>query len=89
MKKSDLSLHRHLLIDEEEKTFELSGSGSAFTKPWGGKSDIVYGDLRSLQGQQVSVIRTEKVGKNVWRKCIVKNEEVWIHNKHLIRSRQP
>ncbi|WP_326480878.1 teichoic acids export ABC transporter ATP-binding subunit TagH [Virgibacillus halodenitrificans] len=84
MKKSDLSLHLHLVIDEDMKTLKLNGEGSAYTKPWGGKNDLVYGNLGQFKGENISIDRTEKVGNNVWYRGKLQNERIWIHSNSLI-----
>ncbi|WP_369792745.1 SH3-like domain-containing protein [Virgibacillus sp. SK37] len=83
MKKTDLSLHQHLLIDEDKKSFQLKGEGSAYSKPWGGKNDLAYGDLSQFEDEIIVVDRTEKVGQNIWYRGEIKNKEVWLHSSSL------
>lgn len=86
MKKSDLSLHLHLVIDEDIKSFKLNGRGSAYTKPWGGKDDLVFGDLRQFEGESISIDRTEKVGQNVWYRGELKSKKIWLHSNCLVEK---
>ncbi|MYL57155.1 teichoic acids export ABC transporter ATP-binding subunit TagH [Virgibacillus halodenitrificans] len=86
MKKADLSLHLHLVIDEDVKSFNLNGEGSAFTKPWGGKNDLVYGDLLQFKGEAISIDRTEKVGQNVWYRGELKGKKTWMHSNCLVEK---
>lgn len=83
MKATDLSIHQHLQVDFDEKTFYLSGNGKAFDKPWGSKRNCVYDDLSPYKGMEFKVAETNLVGKNDWYRGQIENCNVWIHNSYL------
>lgn len=71
-------------IDYDSKVFELTGTGAAYDRPWGGKKNVVYPELKLLQGERFLVERTDKVGKNIWRYGTLGMNKVWIHYSHLM-----
>ncbi|MFD1172395.1 teichoic acids export ABC transporter ATP-binding subunit TagH [Oceanobacillus picturae] len=84
MKKSDLTIHQHLYINEDQKTFIINGEGQAFNKPWGGKNDVVIGDLKKYNGEKFKVNRTEKVGQNIWVRGNLNNRDIWVPESKLL-----
>ncbi|WP_326181907.1 teichoic acids export ABC transporter ATP-binding subunit TagH [Virgibacillus halodenitrificans] len=84
IKKSDLLLRKHFLIDEDKKRMIISGEGIAYSKPWGGENEIVIGDLQKYKNLYFEIERTEKVGKTVWYRGELEGKKVWIHGKFLI-----
>ncbi|MCJ0929619.1 GW dipeptide domain-containing protein [Virgibacillus halodenitrificans] len=80
---TDMRVHSHVGIDKNDKTFTLTGEGSAYSKAWGGAKDRVY-KLSSFGGQIFKVNLTEKVGNNVWYRGIISGKEVWLHSSYLI-----
>src|SRR5699024_7080953 len=66
MKAEDVATHNHILVDNDFKQFYLKGSGKAYDRPWGGPKDIVFSELKTKKGLCFEVVRTDKVGKNVW-----------------------
>lgn len=88
MKSTDLSLHQHIAIDEDTKTFYITGEGSGFLRPWGGKNDIVYGNLKPYKDKVFYVFRTGKVGKNIWYGGKLEEKEMWIHSNHVTAEKE-
>ncbi|MHA6250853.1 teichoic acids export ABC transporter ATP-binding subunit TagH [Oceanobacillus sp. CAU 1775] len=84
MKSNDLSLHVHLSIEEISKTLSITGNGSAFSRPWGGKKNLVYEDLNEFKDQPFQVMKLEMVGKNVWYNGILNDKEVWLHSSQVL-----
>ncbi len=84
MKSTDLSVHLNLSIDTDPKLFYIKGEGTAYEKPWGGRKNIAITDLKSFKDQEFHVIKTEKIGKNVWYQGILDAKEVWLHSKYVI-----
>ncbi|MFB4475966.1 mannosyl-glycoprotein endo-beta-N-acetylglucosamidase, partial [Oceanobacillus caeni] len=41
----DLSIHTHVGVDKNSKTFYIKGTGSAYSKAWGGSKDLVYKNM--------------------------------------------
>ena len=84
IKDSSLSSHVHLAIDEDPKTLTIKGSGSGYSRPWGGKKNRVYADLSSFENSEFQVNKTDKVGKGLWYRGILNEKQVWINGSNLI-----
>ena len=84
VKESDLDTHAHTVIDHQEKSFNIKGAGSAYSKAWGGKKDFVYEDLSKYRGSEFQVHLTEKVGNDIWYRGSLEGRTVWIHSSLLI-----
>ncbi|MGX9931896.1 GW dipeptide domain-containing protein [Virgibacillus salarius] len=83
VKEKDLSTHSHVGIDTERKNLIIKGTGSAYSKAWGGSKDIVYKDLSVLKGSILKVNKTERVGNNTWYRGDLNGKEVFIHSSYL------
>lgn len=83
MDSTDLAVHLNLSIDEDSKVFFVTGEGVAFNKPWGGRNNLVIGDLEPFKDNEFHVTKTEKVGKNVWYQGDLNNQMVWLHSNHV------
>lgn len=83
MKASVMSSHQHLAIDNDSKTLYLKGSGTGFSRIWGGKENHVYADLKPFENREFHVSSTEKVGRNVWYSGMLNGKYVWIHSNDL------
>lgn len=88
VKASDLTTEAHLAIDKGAKTFYIKGTGSSYSKAWGGKKDWVQEDLTEFQNQQFLVHLTEKVGNDIWYRGTLDGKTVWIHPNHLTTSEE-
>lgn len=86
IKATDVATHQLVQIDQDLKIFELKGTGVAYDRPWGGKQNLIYAELKSLQGKTFYVERTDKVGKNIWYYGTLQDKKVWIHHSHLIEK---
>lgn len=82
--KERLSLHRHVIVDYDQKFFKIKGIGKSFSLPWGGKRDCIIDDLALYKGENFLVSETNLVGNNVWYKGVLQNKEMWIHANHLL-----
>ncbi|SNZ04642.1 bifunctional autolysin [Terribacillus aidingensis] len=82
VKASEMSTHTHDVVNNKQQTFIIKGSGSAFSKPWGGSKDKVY-NLSQYKGQQFQVTGEEKVGGNVWYKGTLAGKTVYIHSAYV------
>ncbi|WP_371817488.1 teichoic acids export ABC transporter ATP-binding subunit TagH [Virgibacillus sp. MSJ-26] len=85
MKASEVSSRLHIMIDNDPKTFVLKGTGFGYTRPWGGKKNFVFPDLKKYKDVEFEAIRTEKTGKHYWYLGKLDGQETWIHYKHLKR----
>ncbi|RST74214.1 mannosyl-glycoprotein endo-beta-N-acetylglucosamidase [Siminovitchia acidinfaciens] len=88
VKASDLSTQSHLVVDKQPKTFFIIGTGSAYSKAWGGRKDYIYSDLAKYKDHAFQVHLTESVGKNVWYRGKLKGKTVWIHSKYVGESKE-
>lgn len=83
MPKENLALHRHVIVDKDEKYFKLNGRGKAFALPWGGQKDCVFNDLTHYEGKEFIVSETNLVGNNAWYKGTIDGKIVWVHENHI------
>ncbi|MCM3124156.1 MULTISPECIES: GW dipeptide domain-containing protein [unclassified Mesobacillus] len=79
----DLVAYGHIGVDKNLKRFVVKGTGKAYTKAWGGSSDIALDNLTSFAGLEFSVDLTESVGTNVWYRGLLNGRKVWIHSSYL------
>ena len=79
----DVISHMHILIDNDEKHFIITGAGAGYNRPWGGKNNLVITDLRAYKGDEFTVKVTEKVGANLWYYGSLNGVYIWIHANHL------
>lgn len=86
MKAKDLSVHRHVIVDHDPKTFLIKGVGKAYDMPWGGKKNCIFDDLSKFKNKEFKIIQTDLVGRNVWYRGYLENKLVWIHQNHLIKD---
>lgn len=82
VKSSEMSTHTYAVVNNNKQTFAISGSGSAYSKPWGGSKDLVY-SLENYKGQQFQVTEEEKVGGNTWYKGTLAGQTVYIHSSYV------
>ncbi|MED3735324.1 MULTISPECIES: SH3-like domain-containing protein [Virgibacillus] len=83
MNANDVNSKCEILIDADEKQFYIKGTGKAFNRPWGGKKNIIYDNLKNFKGDQFLVSKTVKIGKNLWYKGLLGENKVWIHQSYL------
>ena len=82
-KASDLSTHTHQGVDMKTKTYYLKGTGSAYTKAWGGSKDTVHSKLSAFKNQPFKIHLTESVGGNVWYRGELNGKTVWLHSSFV------
>lgn len=83
MSSSDLLTHKHIIVDNDPKSFIFTGKGVGFSHPWGGKKDVVVDDLSNMKGKKFSVTNTNFVGNNIWYKGRIEKNQFWIHESYL------
>ncbi|MBY7144667.1 teichoic acids export ABC transporter ATP-binding subunit TagH [Virgibacillus sp. NKC19-3] len=74
---------KNTVIDQDPKTFYLTGDGMAFNRPWGAKKNCIYKDLSPFRDWQFKVDRTETVGKATWYHGKLDDEQVWVRRKFV------
>lgn len=79
----DLSTHKHIGVDKIKKTLAFKGTGSAYSKAWGGFKDLTFKDLAQYKGQKFNVHLTEKVGNNIWYRGDFKGKRIWLHSSYV------
>ena len=77
-KGGDMTVHPHLVVDKKAKTYIVKGTGSAYTKAWGGSKDLAYSKLSAYKNQEFEVHLTESVGTAVWYRGKLNGKTVWI-----------
>ncbi|GGB32172.1 hypothetical protein GCM10011409_06950 [Lentibacillus populi] len=88
VKSSDMSTHEHVGVDSKDKLFKIIGTGSAYSKAWGGSKDLVYADVSKFKGQEIKVNLTEKVGNNIWYRGTLDGKTVWFHESYLKKTKE-
>ncbi|PSL40673.1 beta-N-acetylglucosaminidase [Planomicrobium soli] len=83
VKAKDLTVQKHTVVDKKAKTFIVKGTGSAYTKPWGGTRNYYYQSLAASKGREFKVNLTEKAGSVVWYRGVVNGKTVWIEAQHV------
>ncbi|MFC3018319.1 N-acetylglucosaminidase, partial [Virgibacillus litoralis] len=83
VKSTDMSSHSHIGIDSRTKTYYVKGSGSAYSKAWGGSKDLVYKNLSEHKYQVFKVNLTEKVGGNTWYRGTLDGKTAWLHSSYV------
>ncbi|MFB9860240.1 teichoic acids export ABC transporter ATP-binding subunit TagH [Salinicoccus siamensis] len=85
MKATELASHTHTFVDNDNKTLFLLGNGLARTEPWGGKKQTISSSLENLKNSKFHINETILVGKNIWYKGIIddQNSTVWLHEASL------
>ncbi|MYL57159.1 mannosyl-glycoprotein endo-beta-N-acetylglucosamidase, partial [Virgibacillus halodenitrificans] len=84
VKAKDMNEYAHTVVDKNNKTFYVKGTGSAYSEAWGGKKDYVYSSLSGYKNQEFQVHLTEKVGEQVWYRGNLDGKTVWIHPSDLV-----
>ncbi|MFP7492542.1 glucosaminidase domain-containing protein [Terribacillus saccharophilus] len=82
VKASDMDTRDHGGKSVQQTTFTIKGSGNAYTKPWGGKKDIVY-TLKSYKGHSFQADYSEKVGNNTYYHGTLAGKKVYIDSAYL------
>ncbi|NUH85491.1 SH3-like domain-containing protein [Bacillus firmus] len=88
VKASDLSTQPHTVVDKKEKSLFIKGTGSAYSKAWGGKKDLIFSDLSALANQEFKIHLTEKVGSSIWYRGTLNGQTVWIHEDYLRQGKE-
>jgi len=83
VKSTDMHTFEHRTVDKNAKTLYIKGSGSAYTKAWGGRKNYSFEKLSTLKGQEFAVNLTETVGKDVWYRGKINGKTAWIQEGHL------
>jgi teichoic acid transport system ATP-binding protein len=78
MTASRISSQSHVAIDNDPKTFYLTGRGAGYSRPWGSKKNKVYDDLSSFKNAVFKVNKTDKIGGKTWYRGILNDKQIWI-----------
>lgn len=79
----DVEVQNHASVDKKNKVLYISGIGSAYSKAWGGKKDVVYSNLSQYKNEVFNVHLTEKVGTALWYRGTLHGKTVWIQAANL------
>ncbi|TWT27698.1 N-acetylglucosaminidase [Planomicrobium sp. CPCC 101110] len=86
-KAAALTTQKLVTIDTASKTFYVKGTGSAYTKPWGGTKNYYFKSLVVSTDREFKVSLTEKVGSTVWYQGILNDKTVWIEAQHVTSTK--
>ncbi|MEH7076670.1 peptidoglycan recognition protein family protein [Neobacillus drentensis] len=78
VKSSDISDISYAVVSQKAKTIYLKGTGSAYSKAWGGKKDVVYKYLSSYKNKKFTAELTAKVGTTYWYRGKLAGKTVWL-----------
>lgn len=84
VKSAEMTTFKHVKVDATPKTVLIKGSGSAYTKAWGGRRNYSYQKLSELKDQKFVVSLTERVGDVTWYRGRVGGKIAWIHEANLV-----
>src|SRR5699024_9000262 len=83
--KSDfLKVHKHMIVDYDQKQFTLTGQGNGYNMPRGRNENRRVHGLSAYENKLFQVVETNIVGKNLWYKGQIEGEGdyIWVfHNK--------
>ncbi|GIN23184.1 SH3 domain-containing protein [Siminovitchia fordii] len=88
VKAKDMSTRKHTVVDKQKKVFYVKGTGSAYSKAWGGKKDFTYSSLSKYKNLTFQVHLTEKVGNNVWYRGKLGGKTVWIMSSNVVQAKE-
>ncbi|MBD8004293.1 N-acetylglucosaminidase [Bacillus norwichensis] len=83
----DLSIRLHKHLDNSKKDLYIKGTGSAYSKIWGGRKELVYSDLKQHTDKVFKINLAEKVDNDVWYRGTLNSKTVWIHSSKLKESK--
>ncbi|ASN04120.1 GW dipeptide domain-containing protein [Virgibacillus necropolis] len=88
VKAKDLSTYSHTGVDRDSKSFYIKGTGSAYSKAWGGSKDLVYEDMSKYANYKFTVHLTEAVGTNTWYRGQLNGKTIWLHEAYVVTHSQ-
>ena len=88
VKSTDLNTHAHVGVDRTAKTYYVKGTGSAYTKAWGGSKNIAIESLSKLKSEEFKVNLTERVGNNTWYRGTLSGKTVWLHSNFVTTKQE-
>ncbi|MBV7504168.1 SH3-like domain-containing protein [Bacillus sp. sid0103] len=83
-KAADLLSYPESSVKSTAKTLYFTGIGSAYSKAWGMKEDVIYSSLSKYKNQEFKVDGTETVGNMVWYRGNLDGKTVWIYSSRLV-----
>lgn len=78
VKSSDISDISYKVVSQKAKTLYVKGIGSAYSKAWGGKKDVVVKKLSSYKNRKFIAELTAKVGDTNWYRGKLAGKTVWL-----------
>lgn len=82
IKSTDAKAYNHKAISTKSKTLSLTGTGSAYTKIWGGTNDVAIKTLTKYKNAKFVVTKTERIGNTDWYKGKIGTKTIWISSKY-------
>ncbi|MFS0561718.1 GW dipeptide domain-containing protein [Terribacillus sp. 179-K 1B1 HS] len=82
VKASDMDTRNYGGKSVQQATFTIKGTGNAYTKPWGGKKDLVY-TLKNYKGELFKADYSEKVGDKTYYHGTLAGKKVNIDAEYL------
>src|SRR5699024_8846240 len=63
-------------------------SGTAYSKAWGGRKDVVYDDLSGYINVAFHVDLTERVGSDIWYRGTLGGKRAWLRPNQVFEANQ-
>lgn len=82
MKEENLQTHPFVFVDRDKKQVYLTGEGSNFKEPWGGKRQAINKSLLERKNEEITILETYLIGNNIWHKAVSEEEEFWINSRY-------
>lgn len=78
VKITDIANLNYSVVNQQAKTLYLKGTGSAYSKAWGGTKDVVYKSLSIYKNRKFKVEVTTRVGTTNWYRGVLAGRTVWV-----------
>lgn len=83
--KRNLKYLEFVNVSYDHFNVNLNGEGSALLAPWGGRDQFLYRSLKNFKNNSFLVMRTVKIGKNIWYYGLLNNEKIWINSIYTFK----
>lgn len=80
---NELDSRTHKTVNNDLISLYIKGTGSGYTKTWGGSKNLIIGDMSLFTGQLFNVNLTETVGNNTWYRGNLNGKSMWLHEAYL------
>ena len=83
--KRNLKYLEFINVSYDHFNVNLNGKGSALLAPWGGREQFLYRNLKNFKNNSFLVMRTVKIGRNIWYYGLLNNKKIWINSIYTFK----